>query len=280
MFDPRERRITIKLGRERHSVAAISDEEIAAALSSVNLKIVGQQTQEDIRSYILSESSLFLSPEYLTLVTCGKATLFELLAMIQEVLKNVEITQILLERRTWPRDFGPVIDELSELAPRLSAAGFSLAPCPQSGAIDLLRAQRTSGPQNSAGKNIRVLLREPRTLEAPGAESDLASQFFESIFGEYSLHEHRFLPQGYSANAISPSGFGCIHVSPGRPTYASVDVLLFESGMMPQVETFMRIFSPLEARLIMEYAGEFQERRAVADTAVVSDLSFERQVEP
>jgi hypothetical protein len=70
-----------------------------------------------------------------------------------------------------------------------------------------------------------------------------------------------------------------MHVSPGKPTYASVDVLLFESGMMPQIESFMSLFSPLEARLIMEYAGEFQERRAVADTAVLSDVSFERQGE-
>eukprot|EP00994_Dinema_validum_P006963 NODE_544_length_1586_cov_77.538061_g394_i0.p1 GENE.NODE_544_length_1586_cov_77.538061_g394_i0~~NODE_544_length_1586_cov_77.538061_g394_i0.p1 ORF type:complete len:373 (-),score=77.76 NODE_544_length_1586_cov_77.538061_g394_i0:316-1434(-) len=248
----------------------ISSEFWAGVVGKLNAKILDQASTEEMDGYILSESSLFVSPVRCVLLTCGTTVLLECLEnLINGLVEHgfvVEWMQYSRKNFTYPwLQEGPhcSLAEEYEVLHKHVPGGSPFIFGPLNGDHFYLYMfddiQRDQGIEETdqlcqilmygISEDMAKLLVSPKdTLNSPETHQVRTATGLEKLFADHELNTVQdiiFEPYGYSVNALRGTFYATSHITPQAVcSYASFETNLELASYQPLISQVIGIYKP------------------------------------
>lgn len=225
VFEPAEKKLEIRLSAGSPSLRCLPRSFWRDVVQQARAEIVKERHTERASALLLSESSLFLFDDHLTMITCGRSVLATAAEFLLRSLGTSSVESFSFQRRREQTDgrqwssFEADVERLSRFLPGEIERGTPA------------RLQRFSFTRRHAVPDRRSSL-ELYMFEV----ADPTPPMLDLATG-FEVDEYRFEPEGHSLNAVSGESHWAIHVSPAPGgTYASID------AGDPRVEVLDRLF--------------------------------------
>ncbi|MCP5076834.1 MAG: S-adenosylmethionine decarboxylase [Psychromonas sp.] len=217
--------------------------------------IISEIENDQLKAFLLSESSLFVWKNRLLLITCGETHLLQASLYFQKHVPRKQISSLLFQRHQahYPEKQKSSFHQDSlQLQKELKGDShhWSEDYC---GDIFLFGNNQQSG----ATKNILML-------------HDLKGAFFEKLqhgkveakevasqlqlakhFNKFNIDQHSFDPKGYSLNAIDTEHYFTLHITPEKQSsYISFESNLSELEVAEFHANLLLLFKPKRAYLM------------------------------
>jgi S-adenosylmethionine decarboxylase len=253
-FEGSEKKVEIWFDSEsldlRKFERAFWDEVVAASKATILSTI----TNEHLDAYLLSESSLFVYKNSLTMITCGTTSLVH---AVETILKRTGVADIALltyERKDemapqdQPSDFAADVALISNYVKgethRFGTHEghhidlFYFATCDALVETDMTLEILMHGMSDKASK---VFYKDRGGLDTVYAETGI-----HQIFPDFQADDFLFDPMGYSVNAIGTDEYYTFHVTPqDKCAYTSFETNRYFTGELDAtVLKVLRIFQP------------------------------------
>eukprot|EP00045_Choanoeca_perplexa_P023156 m.12493 g.12493 ORF g.12493 m.12493 type:complete len:351 (-) comp9962_c0_seq1:99-1151(-) len=219
----------------RVGLRQIARDDVERMLALVKCTILGVMSNDYIDSYVLSESSLFISPYRLILKTCGQTTLLAALPLIIQLAADVglpEVEELFYSRHAFMEPTKQLYphesfsQEVSYMQDRFQRGhSMELGDKDDSWFLYTLdRPLQLAAPDQTLELMMHDL--DP-TAMAPFYKADLAAADVTQqtgivdIIPKANIHEFLFEPCGYSCNALIEDSYYTIHITP-QPEFSYV----------------------------------------------------------
>lgn len=216
-------------------------------------KILSKVSSAACDAYLLSESSLFVWDDRLTMITCGRTNLVRAAARLLDEVDTSAVEFLTYERKNeyYPHrqetDFHKDIKVLQE---RVPGKAFRFGS-PDEHHIFLFHLDRAYRPRN-ADTTLEVLMYH---LQGQASEIFNCNQTIErvrqltrvdQIFPDFQVDDYLFQPCGYSLNALKGSEYYTIHVTPEETgSYVSFETNVRLGNRVAQaLRSVVEIFQP------------------------------------
>ena len=221
-FEGPEKKVELVVSGEFGGLRQLGDAFWKQVVRAARAEVLSKISSDAFDAYLLSESSLFVYDDHMTMITCGRTTLIDAVVMVIERVSPENVALLVYERknehfpREQPSSFYDDAKRLSKLvAGRALRFGsehdhrifvfHSVAPySPDSDdtTIEILM----HGIADERAQRFHFGEKPPEALAA-AAGLDLLLPGFE-------IDEHAFSPAGYSLNAVKGGEYYTIHVTP------------------------------------------------------------------
>jgi S-adenosylmethionine decarboxylase len=212
LFEPTEKRLEVhwRQPHARFTAATFVERLLSAAKATILTKL----EHKDATAYILAESSLFVWPHKMLLITCGQTVLYKAAEWVQKnYSSDIAMLSFSREKDLFPdaqitlfgadekhlKEFGPC--ELFHVKNVNTSHDYLLA---SPFAIESPHRQTTRYVFNFAQKKL------PHTSTGAALQKAFG---IEKFFKKFKFDEHVFSPWGYSANGILGQEYLTLHVS-------------------------------------------------------------------
>lgn len=263
-FEGAEKRLEIDFietaNSSKKGMLDISREQWEILLATVNCQILSCTTSEDLVSYVLSESSLFVYPYKILIKTCGETTLLECLPLLIKYCKQVSLqidfvtyshksfTAPHLQKQTY-RNFD---SEISELNKYFSGKGYTLGPMNEDRwFIYVADISKTPSDKSEVEQTIEIIMsgldRKSMSLFYKSSDYEDVSNTsgISSIIPNSIIDDHMFDPCGYSMNGLFKRYYSTIHITPEPEfSYVSFESNLPVSSYDQIIQKVLSIFKP------------------------------------
>lgn len=184
-------------------------------------KILSHVESDLCSAYLLSESSLFVWDERVTMITCGRTTLAKAASFLLDRVGPGAVDLFTYERKNeyFPHqqetDF---FKDVALLRQQVSGKSFRFGS-PDEHHVYMFHSERPFKP-HGAESTLEILM---YNLQGQGSEIFNCHQTLErvreltrveSIFPGFKIDDHLFDPCGYSLNAVNGPDYYTIHVTP------------------------------------------------------------------
>ncbi len=184
-------------------------------------KVLSKISNEACDAYLLSESSLFVWDERITMITCGRTTLVRAMTYLLDTLTPENVDFLTYERKN---EFFPhqqqtdFFTDVEALKSRVNGKAFRFG-APDEHHLYLYHLDKPYRPQG-VDSTLEILM---YNLQGQPSEIFNCNQTIErvrqltkldAIFPGFQIDDHLFHPCGYSLNAIRGSEYYTIHVTP------------------------------------------------------------------
>lgn len=256
---------------EGKGLRLLSKDKLDEILKPAECTIVSSLSNDDVDSYVLSESSLFVYPYKIIIKTCGTTKLLQSIAPILKLAESLSLTVrsvrytrgsfIFPAAQLYPhRNFSEEVAVLDSYFGKLGLTGNAYVM----GNFDKQQKWHVYSASAESVCNDNPVY----TLEMcmTGLDREMSSIFYKSQSGSAAVMTHTsgirkilpdseicdfdFDPCGYSMNAIEGAAISTIHVTPEEGfSYASFESVGYDPKVVklgPLVERVLPCFQPSE----------------------------------
>lgn len=200
---------------------AMGDDFWCAMVETSGAKILSTIRNDFCDAHLLSESSLFVWDDRLTMITCGTTTLGKAAEFLLEKVPAEKIDFMTYERKNeyYPyRQQTDFFKDVEAMQKRLPGKVFRFGS-PDEHHVFLYHLDREFKPQG-VDATLEILM---YNLQGQASEIFNCNQTIErvrqltkldKIFPDFQIDDHVFQPCGYSLNAIRGPEYYTIHVTP------------------------------------------------------------------
>ncbi|KAF5226510.1 putative S-adenosylmethionine decarboxylase proenzyme [Trypanosoma cruzi] len=277
-FEGPEKRLEVimRIIDETHSegLHALGDEVWKGVVGSLNAQIVSKESNEYIRSYVLTESSLFVMRDRIILITCGTTTLLNavpfVLDAVSDVRGEVEWVSFMHKNYSFPwEQKGPhlsMAEEFNTLRTYFpSGKPFIFGPVDSDHYFlfvydDVIRPCET---ENDTQLSMTMYgLDRTQTKHwfsdrfiSTGTETAAirkATKLDKVADDSWKLHDLQFEPCGYSINTIRGAEYQTIHITPeDHCSFASYETNTPAVNYSERINTVLGVFAPIRFSVIV-----------------------------
>jgi S-adenosylmethionine decarboxylase len=216
-------------------------------------KILSKISSSSCDAFLLSESSLFVWNDRITMITCGRTNLVRAAMRVLDDVEKENVEFLTYERKNeyYPHrqetDFHKDVELLQS---RVPGKAFRFGS-PDEHNIFLFHLDRSYRPPN-ADTTLEILM---YNLQGQASEIFNCNQTIErvrqltrvdQIFPGFKVDDHLFHPCGYSLNAVKESEYYTIHVTPEETgSYVSFETNVRLGNRVAQaLRSVVEIFAP------------------------------------
>ncbi len=192
-------------------------------VSKSEAQILSEISNDYCKAYLLSESSLFVWKDRLTMITCGQTSLINALNFLMEKFKKEDIEFLIFERKNeyFPREQSShFYDDVKKLkALKLEGPALRFGPADEHHLY--LYHLDTCYRSDENDMTLELLMydlapEKIKLFQKRGLKSEeLRKQSgIENILSGFQIDDFVFEPYGYSLNAIKKDKYFTIHVTP------------------------------------------------------------------
>ncbi|MBX2812674.1 MAG: hypothetical protein KTR25_12735 [Myxococcales bacterium] len=250
-FEGPEKKVEISLVAKGQDLRSLPETYWAARVQEAGAHILSTLHNNALHSFLLSESSLFVFPRKVVMITCGRT---DLAAAAETMLRDWadEVDFFIYERKNehFP-EYQPTsfLHDARRLARHVPASGWRFGAA-DSHRIQILSSQAPIVP-DAKERTLEILMHgiHPDAAAVFGQQRITDGQryaAFRGLLAEFEVDEHWFEPTGYSVNALQGDSYVTIHVTPEQvASYVSFETNL-PFGHCPKkwVEKVQQIFEP------------------------------------
>ena len=223
LFEGSEKKVEVHFSSKIGDLRDRGREWWSSFVAVCEAQILSEIHTEDCTAYLLSESSLFVWKDRLTLITCGRTQLVRSILFLAENIDVNQVESLIFERKNeyFPHmqktDFFADIRQLQE---RFQTEDFRF------GDVDghhlfLSHIQKGYRPEKN-DRTIELLMYNLKETEVSQLfvtqgvkrEQIRASLPFEEWLPGFQIDDYVFDPFGYSLNALRGSDYYTLHVTP------------------------------------------------------------------
>jgi S-adenosylmethionine decarboxylase len=293
-FEGPEKKVELAVVAGHPSLRALSDERWRGVVAASGASVISRRSNGHFDAYLLSESSLFVFDDFVTMITCGQTSLVDSVEAMLALVRPDDVAMLVYERKNehfphqQPTSF---FDDARRLRMLLDGRALHLGATHEH-EIYVFHTTREHVP-DSDDATLEVLMHgiDPqlvatfqRLRPAPGSIAPAVG--VNAIFEGFEVDEHVFSPSGYSVNGLRDDCYATLHVTPQRlGSYVSYETnrsLGSETArdlVRPIVELFrpesfdVVLFLPPPARVSLGFDG-YVLRRHVQERVSGYDLVF------
>lgn len=233
------------LGHETwHRIVEAADAQVLSVLEG-----------EFATAYLLSESSLFVYDEFLTMITCGRTRLINALVQVVELVGQENVALAMYERKNehFPdRQHSSFYDDARRLKAELGGSAIRFGD-EHDHHVHLFSTNAPFTP-HPTDTTLEILMHglDPQSLSRfVGAKTSDTTTLAETyglteLLPGFAIDEHAFTPAGYSMNGLRGENYYTIHVTPeSLGSYVSFETNLdFRGRLEPLVSGIVDVFRP------------------------------------
>ncbi|CCW68157.1 unnamed protein product [Phytomonas sp. Hart1] len=270
-FEGPEKRleVIIRFLPETHpdGLYSLEDDVWVHVVGTLNAQIVSKEKNAHIKSYVLTESSLFVMSNRIILITCGTTTLLNsipaILKAISAVRAELEWASFMHKNYSFPwEQRGPhtsLSDEIATLKGHFpTGKTYILGPVDSDHYIffcydDIIRPQST---EDDTQLNMTMYgLDKAQTrhwfspcflatgVETAGIRAE--TRLDRLLDGDWTLHDLQFEPCGYSVNAVRGEEYQTIHITPeDHCSFASYETNCHDANYAARITNVLSVFRP------------------------------------
>lgn len=268
-FEGPEKKLEIVLKQPRVDLRGNIDGRWDRVVESAYTKILNHIENPWIDAYLLSESSLFVYPDRIILITCGGSRPFQAIPTILKFIDPSEIKYIFYERKNflYPEsqisDFRVETQDMNRLFPgqrwligeeKKDHIYFFFAASPEEkGQMETSSDTTLEILMHDISEDVAQLFYASPGVSSTSVRYRSGIQFlFETP--EILYDDYLFQPCGYSVNALVDRSYFTIHVTPQSVcSYVSFETNIVMSDYSPLVDRVLECFSP--KRFTLAFTG-------------------------
>lgn len=233
------------------------------AVALANAKILSQISNEACTAYLLSESSLFVWDDRVTMITCGRTSLVRAAAFLIDEFGAGQIDLLTFQRKN---EFFPHMQETDFfrdaeiLGQKCKGKAFRFG-LPDEHHLFLFHGDSVYRPIG-ADCTLEILMYNLRAKNL--SRPDLTG--LERILPGFQIDEHEFKPCGYSLNAIRGNEYYTIHITPEADgSYVSFETNVGLGERIPLVlKNVVELFQPRSFDVVYFHPEEALKAFAIA----------------
>ena len=223
-----------------------------AVVEASRAKILSRIATRHLTAWLLSESSLFVWPDRVLMITCGRTTLVRAIPAILDIVGWDNMALLFYEQKNFlfPRQQPSSFDQdMNHMPCRETGINHCIGPHERDH-IHLFCASRTRRvPEQDATFQVLMHDFDPGVADifrAPHPANRLDRLTgLDRLYPDMQKDSYRFEPYGYSLNGIRGDRYFTIHVTPqDRGSYASFESNVLETSYLAVVASVTAIFRP------------------------------------
>ena len=223
LFEGPEKKVELAVVEGHPPLRALGEDRWREVVRAAGADVVSLMRGEHIDAYLLSESSLFVYDEFVTMITCGRTNLVSAVDAMLEEIDPADVSVFVYERKKehFPREQPTSFFDDARLLREWLPGRAICFGAEHEHSVRLFHSTRPHLPEPD-DRTLEVLMhgidpagaaRFERLEPDDRVARDLGlSRCFEG----YAVDEHVFAPTGYSFNAISGWAYTTLHVTPQR----------------------------------------------------------------
>ena len=266
-FEGSEKKVQIIVNASKLSLLTdIADSFWHDLVKSSGAKILSTIENSNAKAYLLSESSLFIWPHKLLLITCGTTQLIKAIEFFINELSLKPIDQILYQRKNeyfsyaQPSCFSQDIKVL-----RQYVAGAAYRFGDVDSHHNYLFHQDNEYKAKVSDKSYEIVAyhisnaASKLLTHAKLTANEIRTLFqIEELFPNFIINDHVFSPFGYSLNGIENESFFTIHITPqAESSYISVSANFDLISLLPKL---ISILEPNTIDILTSNELNFEEK--------------------
>ena len=252
-FEGSEKKFELSVVAGLDSLRNIPRSVYDKCVEKADAKILSSVSSEACDAYLLSESSLFVWDDRITMITCGNTRLCDAALFMINHIEHNNVESFFYERKNeyFPRkqssDFFDDIKCLNKVFP---GTAYRLGQ-PNQHHLYLFHGDKKYEPPKS-DRTIELLMYgltgdayKLFTTENNSSNSIKSFLNLEAVFPGFKYDDFVFSPVGYSCNAVRGSEYYTIHVTPqDEGPYVSFETNILGIKTQQVVESVINIFKP------------------------------------
>ncbi len=226
-----------------------------------NAKILSAVSNESMDAYLLSESSLFVTDGWLTMITCGRT---DLVSAVDQLVKDLgvdSLAYLVYERKNahfqeyQPSNF---FDDARRLSGMMPGKSFRFGDGDDHH-VFLFHLDKAYEPA-SDDLTLEILMHgiDPAASRVFMSGPARKKEFIKEKSGVWSLvpgfqvDDYLFEPMGYSLNAIKGTRYYTVHVTPQKiGSYVSFETNAVEGDANETITRVLDLFKPQSCDVIL-----------------------------
>ncbi|MBI3288482.1 MAG: adenosylmethionine decarboxylase [Elusimicrobia bacterium] len=260
-FEGPEKKVELALTPGRPSLRAKGHDYWKGVAAKANAQILSTISNESLDAYLLSESSLFVADNWLTMITCGRTDLVSALRQLCADFGIDAFQYLVYERKNahfqeyQPANFFDDCRRLSELMPSKSYR-FGDGDDHH---VFLFHLDKPYTPV-SDDLTMEILMHgiDPQAARVFMSGPQRRKEFIKEKSGVWSLipgfeiDDHLFEPMGYSLNAIRGAKYYTVHVTPQKiGSYVSFETNCVMGDANETVTRVLELFKPQSCDVLL-----------------------------
>jgi|CXWL01.1.fsa_nt_gi S-adenosylmethionine decarboxylase len=253
-FEGPEKKVELSLMSGRASLRAKGHDYWKGIVAKANAQVLSTISNESMDAYLLSESSLFVTDTWLTMITCGRTDLVAAVLQLCDDFGIDAFQYLVYERKNahfqeyQPSNF---FDDCRRLSERMPAKSYRFGDGDDHH-VFLYHLDKPYTPADD-DLTLEILMHgvDPQAARVFMAGPQRKREFIKeksgvwTIFPGFQVDDHLFEPMGYSLNAIRGLKYYTIHVTPQKiGSYVSFETNFVEGDANETVTRVLDIFKP------------------------------------
>jgi S-adenosylmethionine decarboxylase len=259
-FEGPEKKLEFILSAPRSDLRSNADRRWHRVSAASGADIISSISSEEMDAYLLSESSLFVWPDRVLMITCGQTALINAVPEILHLVGSDNVAMVFYERKNFlfpdrqPADFEA---DAAQMESYFSGKSYRLGPANQDHVHVFLAAPAPVpiGP----GVTVRMLMTDlsdsaARTFQDSGASTEDIGRGsgIDRLYTGMKIDSHLFSPYGYSMNGISGGTYFTVHVTPQTVgSYTGFETNVIEADYSRLMEKVVSIFRPARFSVLL-----------------------------
>lgn len=260
-FEGPEKKVELALAPGSPSLRARGRKYWEEVVAASRAQILSELSSDSLDAYLLSESSLFVADNWLTMITCGRTDLVAAVLKMCADLGRDSFQYLVYERKNalfqeyQPANF---FDDARRLSAEMPGKSFRFGdgddhhvfvfhldkpyqPAPDDLTLEILM----HGIDHQASRVF---------MSGPARKRDYIREKSGvwSILPGFQVDDHLFEPMGYSLNAVRGSKYYTIHVTPQKiGSYVSFETNCVEGDASETVARVLDLFKPQSCDVVL-----------------------------
>ncbi|MBI5882662.1 MAG: adenosylmethionine decarboxylase, partial [Elusimicrobia bacterium] len=260
-FEGPEKKVEIALGPGSPSLRARGRKYWEGIVDKAHAKILSGMSGDRMDAYLLSESSLFVTDSWLTMITCGSTDLVAAILQLCADLGRENFLYLIYERKNalfQEYQRSNFFDDLKRLSKSMPGKSFRFGDGDDHH-VFLFHLDRPHRP-DPEDLTLEILMH--------GIDSQAARVFMSgphhrkryikeesgvwSLMPGFEVDDHLFEPMGYSLNAVNGLKYYTIHVTPQKiGSYVSFETNQVGADANRLVKRVLGIFKPRSCDVVL-----------------------------
>lgn len=237
--------------RVTESLRSLGDDFWQGVVNKASAQVLSTIRSASCDAHLLSESSLFVHDDHLTMITCGKTSLCAAACYLIDHFGKENIELLIYERKNEHFPFeqpSSFVDDARKLNERLPGRALCFGD-EHAHHVNLFHSGKAFVPEAS-DTTVEILMHgmAPEIAQrfSPCGENVAESLGLTRLFSDFEIDEHAFTPAGYSMNALNGRHYYTVHVTPERyGSYVSFETNVdCRKNLAALVGSVTEIFAP------------------------------------
>ncbi len=264
-FEGPEKKLEIILAASQPNLRDTSDGRWHRVVAASGAEVISSIASADLDAYLLSESSLFVWPDRILMITCGKTVLLRAVPEILKIVGRANVAMLFYERRKlmFPSDQAADFEADAEmLNSHFPGKSYRLGPANDDHVHLFFSSHKRIEASMDATLQILMTDLSPVMARRFFAGNGSAAQIEKksgigSLYSGMRIDSHLFFPGGFSLNGIRKADYYTVHVTPQKEgSYTSFETNVIEPDYSPTVAKVIGAFRPGRFSLVLTSSME------------------------